>query len=78
MISFDAAHEAVHYPKDRRFRIWIRPTILVWTGVVILSVIAASWIEFAVAGLPHIPPIRDRTVFRFGSAIVTSSISFLS
>ena len=29
MISFDAAHGAVHYPKDRRFRIWIRPYILV-------------------------------------------------
>jgi sulfoxide reductase catalytic subunit YedY len=56
MISFNAAHEAVHYPKDRRFRIWIRPTILIWTGVVILSAIAASWIEFAVAGLPPIPP----------------------
>ena len=56
MISFDAAHRAVHYPKDRRFRIWIRPSILIWTGVVILSAIAASWIEFAVAGLPPIPP----------------------
>ena len=56
MISFDAAHEAVHYPKDRRFCIWIRPTILTWTGVVILSAIAASWIEFALAGLPPIPP----------------------
>jgi len=28
MISFDAAHKAVHYPEDRRFRIWIRPSIL--------------------------------------------------
>ena len=57
MISFDAAHQAVHYPTDRRFRIWIRPSILVWTGAVILSIIAASWIEVAVAGLPYIPPI---------------------
>jgi len=57
MISFDAAHQAVHYPKDRRFRIWIRPSILIWTGAVILSIVAASWIEVAVAGLPYIPPI---------------------
>jgi DMSO/TMAO reductase YedYZ molybdopterin-dependent catalytic subunit/thiosulfate reductase cytochrome b subunit len=57
MIAFDAAHEAVHFPQDRRFRIWIRPSILVAVGVAILSVIAASWIEFAVAGLPHIPPV---------------------
>jgi DMSO/TMAO reductase YedYZ molybdopterin-dependent catalytic subunit/thiosulfate reductase cytochrome b subunit len=57
MVSFDAAHRAVHYPQDRRFRIWIRPTILIWTGVVILTAIAASWIEVAVAGLPPIPPL---------------------
>ncbi|MGB9406726.1 MAG: hypothetical protein WCA89_04270, partial [Terracidiphilus sp.] len=57
MVSFDAEHGAVHYPQDRRFRIWIRPTILIWTGVVILTAIAASWIEVAVAGLPPIPPL---------------------
>lgn len=28
MISFDAAHKAVHYPPDRRFRIWIRPSFV--------------------------------------------------
>jgi truncated hemoglobin YjbI len=26
MISFDAAHAAVHYAPDRRFRVWIRPS----------------------------------------------------
>ena len=26
MIRFDAAHKAVHYPPDRRFRVWIRPS----------------------------------------------------
>ena len=55
MISFDAAHRAVHYPPDRRFRIWIRPSILIGIGIAILSVIAAAWIEVAVAGLPHVP-----------------------
>lgn len=56
MIAFDAAHQAVHYPEDRRFRIWIRPSILVGSGVVVLSLIAAAWIEFAVTGLPAIAP----------------------
>jgi DMSO/TMAO reductase YedYZ molybdopterin-dependent catalytic subunit/thiosulfate reductase cytochrome b subunit len=57
MVSFDAAHKAVHYPPDRRFRIWIRPSILIWTGSAILAVIVASWIQLAVAGLPYIPPV---------------------
>src|SRR5665213_3567953 len=57
MISFDVEHQGVHYPKDRRFRIWIRPSILIWIGVAILSAVAASRIEVAIAGLPHIPPI---------------------
>jgi hypothetical protein len=33
MISFDAAHAAFHYLPDRRFRIWIRPSVL--TGIMI-------------------------------------------
>lgn len=57
MVSFDAAHAAVHYPPDRRFRIWIRPSILVGLAVVILAIVLAAWIEFAVAGLPPIPPV---------------------
>ena len=57
MISFDIAHRAVHYPNDRRFRIWIRPSILIGCGLVTLLAIAASWIEVAVAGLPHIPQV---------------------
>jgi hypothetical protein len=28
MIPFDAAHKAVHYPPDRRFRFWIRPSFV--------------------------------------------------
>ena len=57
MISFDAAHRAVHYPPDRRFRIWIRPSILGATAILVLGLIAASWIEVAVAGLPQIPAV---------------------
>ena len=58
MIPFDPAHRAVHYPPDRRFRIWIRPSILIGIGFAILSVIAASWIEVALAGLRDVKPWR--------------------
>ncbi len=57
MIPFDAAHKAVHYPDDRRFRIWVRPSILIGISVAILCAIAAAWIQFALAGLPPIAPV---------------------
>lgn len=57
MIAFDAAHQAVHYPKDRRFRIWVRPSILVMSGGVVLALIAAAWVQVAVSGLPDLPPL---------------------
>ncbi|MGA8026976.1 MAG: molybdopterin-dependent oxidoreductase [Bryobacteraceae bacterium] len=57
MISFDAAHAAVHYPPDRRFRVWIRPSFLIAAAVLVLLPILAAWIEFLVAGLPYIPPL---------------------
>ena len=36
MIPFDAAHKAVHYPPDRRFRIWIRPSFVAGAVALIL------------------------------------------
>ena len=57
MISLDAPHAAVHYPQDRRFRIWIRPSILIGTGIAILSLVVAAWIEVAFAGMPRVPPV---------------------
>ena len=57
MIPFDSAHRAVHYPKDRRFRIWIRPNLLLGIAVVAVSAILAAWIEFALVGLPSVPPV---------------------
>jgi methionine sulfoxide reductase catalytic subunit len=83
MVRFDAAHRAVHYPPDRRFRIWIRPSILIGIAITFFSVILASWIEVAVVGLPSVPAVPQvypnnfaRTDFQFGSVTVTSSISF--
>jgi len=57
MIAFDAAHRAVHYPPDRRFRIWIRPSILIGVVVAIVALIAAAWIEVAVTGMPPVPAV---------------------
>jgi sulfoxide reductase catalytic subunit YedY len=57
MVSFDAAHRAVHYPPDRRFRIWIRPSLVIGTLLVILCFIAVAWIEMAAFGMPRIPPV---------------------
>ena len=85
MISFDAAHRAVHYPPDRRFRIWIRPSILI-------GIVGDSCRNRGVPGLSspwraclmfhpfprYIPTTSPgRTGFRSGSVTATSSISFL-
>jgi methionine sulfoxide reductase catalytic subunit len=59
MIHFDAAHKAVHYPNDRRFRIWVRPSILIGIAALFLGAVLAAWIEFGLAGMPHIPPVAQ-------------------
>ena len=56
MISFDDAHRAVHYPKDRRFRIWIRPSILILLIVLVLAPLLLAWVQNAAFGLPYIAP----------------------
>ncbi len=55
MVSFDAAHRAVHYPDDRRFRVWVRPSILVGIALVFLAIFVAAWCEFLFVGLPPVP-----------------------
>lgn len=51
MISFDAAHRAVHYPNDRRFRIWIKPSILALLIVLcLLPLVLASCSCWSAAG----------------------------
>ncbi len=57
MISFDPPHRAVHYPQDRRFRIWVRPSILISIAAAILLLLLAAWVEFAAVGLPYVPTV---------------------
>ena len=64
MIPFDDAHRAVHYPPDRRFRIWIRPSALVILAAIILIPLLLAWIQRAMFGLPEItsPSSLEATV----------------
>jgi len=57
MISFDTAHKTVHYPPDRRFRVWIKPSFVVGLVVLILLPLMFAWGQAAIFGLPYIPPI---------------------
>ena len=57
MISFDAAHQAVHYPPDRRFRVWIKPSFIVVASCLVLLPLLLAWGQAALFGLPFIPPI---------------------
>jgi methionine sulfoxide reductase catalytic subunit len=57
VIPFDAAHRAVHYPEDRRFRIWIKRSILIGIFLAIVGIVAAAWIEVAFAGMPAVPAV---------------------
>lgn len=62
MIHFDAAHRAVHYPTDRRFRIWIRPSVLIILILCVLIPLILAWGENALYGLPAmtiIPQLRE-------------------
>ena len=57
MISFDAPHQAVHDPPDRRFRIRLKPSVV---GVVLVFAavpVLLAWVQAAVFGLPYIQPV---------------------
>lgn len=59
MIPFDAAHRAVHYPPDRRFRIWIRPSVIVILALIVLIPLILAWGQNLLFGLPHIPVMPE-------------------
>jgi methionine sulfoxide reductase catalytic subunit len=52
MISFDAADKAVHYPEDRRFRIWISARTLLIVAILIIVPLVLAWVQHAIFGLP--------------------------
>jgi len=82
VISFDAAHRAIHYPPDRRFRVWIKPAFIAVASCLVLLPLLLAWGQAALFGLPSIPPIPqldehrrpDHMAFRCGYATVISLI----
>jgi hypothetical protein len=84
MIHFDEAHRAVYYPDDWRFRIWIRPSILIPLLILALGPFVLAWIQNAIFGLPYIAPAAARMkalraarmAFRSGFVGAISSPSF--
>jgi methionine sulfoxide reductase catalytic subunit len=56
MIPFDDAHRTVHYANDRRFRVWVRPSLLVGLLVLALMPVGLAWVQNAVFGLSYIAP----------------------
>src|SRR5665213_2493789 len=59
MIAFDAAHRAVHYPPDRRFRIWIKPSFVIVAICLVLIPLVAAWVQRAMFGLPYLSPLPE-------------------
>ncbi|MEO6816352.1 MAG: molybdopterin-dependent oxidoreductase [Edaphobacter sp.] len=55
MIAFDAVHRKVHYPDDRRHRLWVDPRLVFVLLVVIIVALIAAWIQRFAFGMPHIP-----------------------
>ena len=59
MVDFDAAHASVHYPADRRFTVWIKPSVLALGALVILVAVAGAWVQTSIWGLPTIAPVAS-------------------
>jgi methionine sulfoxide reductase catalytic subunit len=57
MIAFDAAHRAVHYPPDRRFRLRLRPSVAAVILVLIALPLLLAWGQAAMFGLPYIQQV---------------------
>jgi methionine sulfoxide reductase catalytic subunit len=62
MISFDAAHQAVHYPPDRRFRLGLKPSVVAVVLALVSVPVLLAWVQAAVFGLPDIRPVLPYNV----------------
>ncbi|MEO8416939.1 MAG: molybdopterin-dependent oxidoreductase [Ginsengibacter sp.] len=54
---FNEAEAAVHFPKDRRIFIAIKPYMLVIFGIVIFGLTGIAWVQYLAAGLPADPSL---------------------
>jgi methionine sulfoxide reductase catalytic subunit len=71
MISFDAAHQAVHYPPDRRFRLGLKPSVVAVVLALVSVPVLLAWVQAAVFGLPDI-----RTVLPYNVSAATGPHGF--
>lgn len=61
MQAFDEVHQAIHYPPDRRLRVWMNPRFILVFALVGLTPVAIAWAQYLIAGLPtetFPPPIN--------------------
>jgi methionine sulfoxide reductase catalytic subunit len=56
LIRFDAAHRAIHYPEDRRLRIWVSSRTLLLAFGLVLCPLSIAWLQHAIFGLPQLAP----------------------
>ena len=54
MRPFGEAHRAVHFPPDRRFRIWFRSKEALVIALIVLVPVTIAWIQFLLFGLPSV------------------------
>ncbi len=47
-------HEEMSFPADRRFRLWLRPSILLLFAVLALTPLLVAWGQYLIFGLPQI------------------------
>ena len=50
----------VNFPPDRRFRIWIRPSVVVLFLLLILFPVAVAWMHYLALGLPEVSVIPQQ------------------
>ena len=60
MPSENPKENPINFPPDRRFRIWIRPSVMVLFLVLILLPVAVAWIHYLAVGLPEVPVIPQQ------------------
>ena len=56
MIPLTDAERAVYYPADRRFRVWIRPSVLIMIAMLVLVPLSVAWVQARLWGFPYIAP----------------------
>jgi hypothetical protein len=52
MQTFEEVHRTIHYPQNRRFRVWIKPSFAYEFVVVTLVSVAIAWGQYLIVGLP--------------------------